>query len=293
MRFRAVLINPIAFHKIALTLEKFGPTCIICFAIDSIHFVKYHENYSDLRAWIKVDPHILFSGYRLESSYNNELSISIDLDSLVRATKVAQQSASTKIILRQKDGQPYLDWRISIENRIGSTNETSHQLDVVMVPSDRMQYLREPPILETPNAYILLPNLLSMKPIGDRLKSLSKFLTLSVNMNGKIKLSVETELAQVEAIYNNLENPVLNGHRPPADERDNFSSVCISTEDLVNFLNCYNLDPRNVVCAVTDQLCLAFYVYTNLNIHILPDERSGTIYPTETIFTCHMPVYTL
>lgn len=59
--------------------------------------------------------HILFSGYRLESSYNNELSISIDLDSLVRATKVAQQSANTKIILRQKDGQPYLDWRISIE----------------------------------------------------------------------------------------------------------------------------------------------------------------------------------
>ncbi|CAO3650492.1 unnamed protein product [Cunninghamella blakesleeana] len=293
MRFRAVLINPIALHRIALTLEKIGSSCIICFATDSIYFVKYHENYSDLQAWIKVDPQILFTGYRIESSYNNELSLSIDLDGLVRVSKIAQQSSNTRVILRQKDGQPYLDWRVSIDNRIGTTNETSHQLDVIMVPGDRMQFLREPPILETPNAYILLPSLLTLKPMADRLKSLSKFLTVSVNMNGKMKLSVQTELAEVESVYHNLENPILNGHRTSADQRDVFASASVATEDFVHFLNCHNLDPRNVVCAIADQSTIAFYVYANLSIHIHPDEHVGPAYPTETILTCHMPVYTL
>lgn len=41
------------------------------------------------------------------------------------------------------------------------------------------------------------------------MKSLSKFLVLSANMAGVFKMSVETELAQCEAVYSDLENPSL------------------------------------------------------------------------------------
>ena len=45
--------------------------------------------------------------------------------------------------------------------------------------------------------------------MAGRLKSMGKYLTLSANMAGVFKLSVETELVQCETVYRHLENPQL------------------------------------------------------------------------------------
>ncbi|KAI8069542.1 checkpoint protein Hus1/Mec3 [Gongronella butleri] len=250
MRFRAFLVNPTGLLQIAQALEKLGPTCILCMNRDSVYFIRSHDQEAGVNAWIKTDPNTLFSNYRIDSSADNEISMSLLVDSLLRVTKMAQQAASVKISLRAGNGGtgPVLDWRIEMENRVGTSNDSSHELEVHIIPRERMQDLREPPVLATPQAYVLLPNLASVKSVADRMKSLSKFLTLAVNMNGQLKLSVETELAEVEALFSRLENPRLEGHQTDHENRSNFVSGRVATDDFVHFLHCHHLDPQNVIC---------------------------------------------
>ncbi|ORX63139.1 cell cycle checkpoint [Hesseltinella vesiculosa] len=275
--------------KIALAMEKLGPTCILCMTTDSIMFINSHDQDAGVHAWIKTDVNTLFSGYRIASSSNNEIYFSVLTDSLIRVARVAQQAAETRICLTVSHGQPLLEWRITLENRVGSTNVSSHELEIQLLTSERMQPLMEPPVLPSPQAYILLPSLQSMKHLADRAKSLSKFLTVSANMNGQLKLVIDTELAQVDAQFNRLENPRLDGHHPSEQNRTQFVSARIATDDLVHFLHCHHLDPQNVICAITDQMYIAFYVYVNLNIHIQADDHP--IETQSTIMTCHLPVY--
>jgi hypothetical protein len=57
------------------------------------------------------------------SQDNNEVNLSVELDSFLRATKAAQQAEETKIDLGQrvKDGQRHvlLIWRMQLEVRGG------------------------------------------------------------------------------------------------------------------------------------------------------------------------------
>ncbi|KAI8335409.1 checkpoint protein Hus1/Mec3 [Chlamydoabsidia padenii] len=295
MKLTATLINPVALHKIALTLERLGPTCLICFTPEAVRFIWYQQHKPGLRSWINVDPHVLFSQYRVKSQDNNQVNLSVDLNSFIRATKAAQQAEETKIDLGQriKDGhrQVLLIWRMQLETRMGNITDTRQELYVDRYPSERFHHVWEPPVLANPHAYIIFPSLQSIKPLVDRMKSLSKYMTIAANMNGQLKLSVDTDMAQVESVFSGLDNPRLEGHETAAEAQSTFASVDILTEDLANFLNCHNLDPANIVCVVTDQASLAFYVYINLDTYIPYKEHNTYLQRPQTILTCHIPIY--
>ncbi|KAG2219544.1 hypothetical protein INT45_013203 [Circinella minor] len=294
MRFRANLINPVGLGKIALTLEKFGSTCILSVGMDSVRIIKYSDNDGSMQAWTYSS---LFSNYRVESTNNNEINMTVVTDDLLRATRAAQQSTDIRIQLRKKRDQPILDWSMVSENRVGSTCIIGQEISVTIIPPERMRHIKEPAIAATPDAYILLPSLHNLKNVAGRLKSMGKYLTLSANMAGVFKLSVETELVQCETIYRHLENPQLAGHELPEDI-ESFASVKISTDNFVNFLNSYHLEPQNVICSLTDELQVAFYLYVNIDAY---RSRTGDEPPPprvtthsnqpRTIMTCHIPVY--
>ncbi|SAL99263.1 hypothetical protein [Absidia glauca] len=295
MKLTATLINPIALHKIALTLERLGSSCLICFTPEAVRFIWYQQHKPGLRTWLNVDPQALFSQYRVTSQDNNEVNLSVELDSFLRATKAAQAAAETKIDLGQrvKDGQRHvlLIWRMQMETRNGNISDTRQELYVDRLPSERIHHVWEPPVLMNPQAYIVFPNLQAVKPLVDRIKSLSKYLKIAANMNGQLKLSVDTDMAEVDAVFSGLDNPRLEGHVTAEEDKSTFASVDILTEDLANFLSCHNLDPKNVVCVVTDQASLAFYVYIDLDTYIPYKEQNSFIQRPQTILTCHVPVY--
>ncbi|KAI8139686.1 checkpoint protein Hus1/Mec3 [Fennellomyces sp. T-0311] len=293
MRFRGNLINPVGLGKIALTLEKLGPTCILSLTMDAVRLIKYSDSDGSIQAWTKLEPSSLFSSYRIESTHNNEINMVIIVDDLVRATKAAQQSTDIRIQLRKKGDRPFLEWSMVSENRVGSTSVIGQEVTVTVVSPERMRHIREPTTSSEPDAYILLPSLHTLKNVALRLKSMGKFLTLSANMAGKFKLSVETELVQCETIYRHLENPQLAGRQLPEDPEE-YASVKISTDNFVNFLNSYHLEPQNVICSLTDGLQVAFYLYVNLNAYRTrtPDEPPARAQnPPRTIMTCHIPVH--
>ena len=68
------------------------------------------------------------------------------------------------------------------------------------------------PIIPDTDVHIMLPPLLSLKSIIERMKSISidHVLAVSANMNGELRLRVMTDTVTVETFYKNLVNPDLS-----------------------------------------------------------------------------------
>ncbi|KAG1140291.1 hypothetical protein G6F37_009782 [Rhizopus arrhizus] len=290
MRFKASVNNPIGLHKISQTLEKIGPTVIMSISQDTVSFIRHRDYETGIQAWIKMQPHSLFTNYRVENARRGEINMSFRVNDLLLITKKAQQATDVQIYLKRKDNRPYISWKLDSENRNGSSCDMIDELEIEIINSDRMAYVREPAMLAMPHTYILLPNVAVLKPVAERLKSLSKYLTLSANMNGVFKISIESTACQCEAIYERLENPRLEGHQPTQDSNE-FAHVRIASEDLVSFLSCYHLEPQNVVCAITDELQLALYVYLSIDTYQTHEAPIQPINTPQTIMTCHVPVH--
>lgn len=147
---------------------------------------------------------------------------------------------------------------------------------------------------------------MTLKSSASRLKSLSKYLIISANMEGTLRLRVETDLVQCESIYHHLENPRIENYTPSSDPAD-FQSVKISSEDFVNILNSHHLDPVRTVCgtykssiycifswsdsvAIHDKHQVTFYVYVDLEAH-QSNPTFALAGTQETSITFHLPVY--
>ncbi|CDS13128.1 hypothetical protein LRAMOSA05311 [Lichtheimia ramosa] len=289
MRFKANLTNPTALHKIAQTFEKLGSTCIVALSNSTVQLIKLRDSDSGVQGWTKFDPSLIFQAFRIESAYNNHIYLSLAIDDLVRATRTAQQCSDIQLALRKKRNTTILDWSMVTQNRGGSTTIIGQEICVSLIPHDRWRTFREPLFGGYPDSYIRLPDLLTLKSSASRLKSLSKYLIISANMEGTLRLRVETDLVQCESIYHHLENPRIENYTPSSDPAD-FQSVKISSEDFVNILNSHHLDPVRTVCAIHDKHQVTFYVYVDLEAH-QSNPTFALAGTQETSVTFHLPVY--
>ncbi|KAI9248616.1 checkpoint protein Hus1/Mec3 [Sporodiniella umbellata] len=290
MRFKASVNNPVGFYKISQTLEKIGPTAIISLSLDAVSFIRHRDLETGIQAWIKVQPHSLFTNYRVEESRSGEINMFFRVKDLLAISKVAQRAADIQVYLKKKDNRPYISWTMQTEDRTGAPFELIKELDVEVIPSNKITFIKEPIALAMPHTYILLPNVHVLKPIADRFKSISKYLTLSANMDGKFKISTESHACECEAVYEGLENPRLEGHVPTRDPFE-LAQVRIASEDFVGFLSCHFLEPQNVICAITDEMQLALYVYLSLDSYQTHEAPIQPINSPQTILTCHVPIH--
>jgi hypothetical protein len=83
---------------------------------------------------------------------------------------------------------------------------------------------------------------------------------------------------------------ILDGYVSTLEEGA-FASVRIKTEDFSNFLNCYYLSPSNVICSISNDTQMSFFVYLNLLVHQNRDGPIRNFDTTETSLTCYLPVY--
>ena len=67
------------------------------------------------------------------------------------------------------------------------------------------------PRLPEPTVHILLPSLKQLKPIVDRLKKLDEALVIECNMDGVLKLGVQTDSAKITTVITGLEHPKVEG----------------------------------------------------------------------------------
>ncbi|OAD69557.1 hypothetical protein PHYBLDRAFT_172194 [Phycomyces blakesleeanus NRRL 1555(-)] len=267
MRLKATVYNPVGLHRIVQTLDKFGPICVMSFSTDSIRFISHDERAGSIRAWVKAQPSAFLSNYRIQSRLEGcEIPLTLRLEFLLPITKIAQNATDVKISLKRSENQ----------NREGRLCRLVQNISVVAVSQATMPAIRDPIAVNSPHVFIFLPSMNSLKPVADRLRQIGKYMYISANMAGELKLIVANDVAESDYELEDVRK---------------FATVRITTEDFVNFMNSYQLVPDNVICSITDNEQLAFYLYINNDIHHQADPsvvRSSAI--DQTVMTCFVPV---
>ncbi|KAL0087687.1 checkpoint protein Hus1/Mec3 [Phycomyces blakesleeanus] len=290
MRLKATVYNPVGLHRIVQTLDKFGPICVMSFSTDSIRFISHDERAGSIRAWVKAQPSAFLSNYRIQSRLEGcEIPLTLRLEFLLPITKIAQNATDVKISLKRSENQVYMSWDMATENREGRLCRLVQNISVVAVSQATMPAIRDPIAVNSPHVFIFLPSMNSLKPVADRLRQIGKYMYISANMAGELKLIVANDVAECETTYSRLENPRIPDYE--LEDVRKFATVRITTEDFVNFMNSYQLVPDNVICSITDNEQLAFYLYINNDIHHQADPsvvRSSAI--DQTVMTCFVPV---
>lgn len=137
-----------------------------------------------------------------------------------------------------------------------------------VLTGEEIERIRGPPLTATDaDAHILLPQLLTLKSVAERLKSLSSFMTLGANMRGDLQLGVRTESVEVTTHYKDLTNPEINqqegDEKPASAMRDPnvMVEVKVDVKDFLRFLHCHHVHPNNVVCCLIEDVAAVIYVY--------------------------------
>lgn len=137
-----------------------------------------------------------------------------------------------------------------------------------MLAPEEIERIREPPLkVSDVDVHILLPQLLSLKNVVERLKSLSSYMTIAANMRGELQLGVNTDSAEVTTHYKDLINPEINqqddDQKPASAMRDpnQMAEARIDVKDFFRFLQCHHVHPTNVVCCILEDTAVLLYVY--------------------------------
>lgn len=137
-----------------------------------------------------------------------------------------------------------------------------------VLSSDEIDRIREPPLrVADVDVHILLPQLLSLKSVVERLKSLSSYMTIAANMRGDLQLGVNTDSVEVTTHYKDLVNPEINNlegeEKPTSAMRDPemLAEARVDVKDFLRFLHSHHVNPTNAVCCILEDTAVLLYVY--------------------------------
>ncbi|KAG5463643.1 MAG: checkpoint protein Hus1/Mec3 [Olpidium bornovanus] len=198
----------------------------------------------------------LFDDFRIESASRNEIYLEVQVEFLVRALRSAQSAAETVMRLTKKDGSPVLSFGITIFNRGGKPLDLVQDVPVRVMSPQQMAEVREP-LCPEPDVHIMMPPLLNVRIIVERMKTMADNLIVAANMSGELLFKVETPSVRVETRFAGLTNPPLDVPpeelpRRASSLRDPrlFAEARVDLRSFAKFLHSHHVLPTNVVCCV-------------------------------------------
>ncbi|KAG5652181.1 hypothetical protein H0H81_005980 [Sphagnurus paluster] len=228
MRFRASISNVPTFFKIIQSIEKLQKKCIIKFTETNMHIICNDDaNEGGVQVWSQIKVTALFTGYRIQSNSNNEITLSISSEALLAALKSASASSGgsayeteeVTMKLAKKNAQAVLAFEIAGLTRVGRRVRVSHDVRIeVLRPAD-VARLSEP-LCPEPDLHILLPPLGKLRTVVERLKLMSDILAVRANKNGCLQLSINTEGVKVDTEWRDCANPITQNAREDAGDAD-------------------------------------------------------------------------
>ncbi|KAG6841156.1 hypothetical protein C0991_001284 [Blastosporella zonata] len=166
-----------------------------------------------MRAEFRSGLDALFTGYRIQSNADNEITMAINSEALLAALRSAAPSSSSAyeteeviVKLAKKSGQAVLTFEINGQTRVGRKVRVAHDVKIeVMRPAD-VAKMNEP-LCPEPDLHILLPPLQKLRTVVERMKLMSDVLAVRANNNGCLRLSINTETVKVDTEWKNCSNP--------------------------------------------------------------------------------------
>ncbi|KAF5346011.1 hypothetical protein D9758_013883 [Tetrapyrgos nigripes] len=289
MRFRTLVDNVSTFSRIIQSVDKLQKKCIIKFTESSMHVICNHEaNEGGIQVWSRIKISSLFSDYRIQSTANNEITMLLHAEALIGALRSASPNGggigggggnvgsldTDEVIMKlaKKNDQAVLSFEIRGTSRQGKRMKVTQDVRIEVMKPETLR-LNEPMCPE-PDIHVILPPLVKIRTIVDRMKGMSDILTFQANHSGCMKLKIESDQANVETEWKGLAVPEMTrdnlASQPQTQELsqevekvkdpEELFSVDVSIKSFLKFLNSHVVSSTTIAC-ICQKHCLILYVY--------------------------------
>lgn len=133
------------------------------------------------------------------------------------------------------DNHPILAFNISSASRGGHSVDIVQEVAVRVLKLAELEEMAKEPMCPEPDVHIMLPvSSESLKGVVDRMKNIGNIITVSANLQGALKLRVESDLAKVETEWRDLKHPEIGSLQ------FNFAKFVMSLAEELPFLPRYD-----------------------------------------------------
>ncbi|KAH9266748.1 hypothetical protein BASA84_001000 [Batrachochytrium salamandrivorans] len=230
-------------------------------APDRLHFtVAKTDFHTCVQVWAQLGTDTLFEDYKIESVSDNHIWLEV------------------------KEGLPVLSFSITNQSRIGKLITLVQDVPVRVISPDKTHEFREP---ATPDfdVHILMPPIISFRNIAERMKAIGQRLVISANMSGQLTMGVSNDIVKIQTFFKDLINPLIDPMQADAltcastfRNKAEFAEVEVDIRDFIKFAQCYQLHPSKILCCISEQSCLIFYVIVGDEEDTdLLDDRNGSL----------------
>lgn len=164
------------------------------------------------QVWAQINVPSVFSDFKIESNVQNQIFLEFVPASLSKALK--STSGATEIVVRlakrSSDNHPILAFNISSASRGGHSVEVVQEVAVRVLKLAELEEMAKEPMCPEPDVHIMLPATSdALRGVVDRMKNIGNIITVSANLQGVLKLRVESDLAKVETEWRDLKHPEI------------------------------------------------------------------------------------
>ena len=225
---------------------------------DKLSFIAASEMTEGMQLWSGIPQQTLFESYVVESQNANQVALEVVVENLERALKSAQLSTDCLCKLTKKNGAAYLTF--IVELKASQVMNVVHDVPIRLQTPTQINMLVEP-VLPDPTVHILMPPLKQIKPVVERLKRLDEVLVIECNMDGCLKLGVQTDSAKITTVVRGLEHPKVEGaEEAPARDPDKWGTARVDMKKFVRFLGAHHVGHAAVVCCIIKGKAVVMHV---------------------------------
>ncbi len=167
-----------------------------------------------------------FRDYRVESNYNNMINVEISTDTLISVLRSANEYSEVTMRLAKRGRDPLLSFAVINTTHTGAKMELEHEVLIRLLKPPEWEQIREPHCPE-PDVHILLPRLLKLRTVAERMARMDAQLSFSANLEGVLTLSVVGDDVQVRTTWKDLSHPAFRAQEESAaleEEDDDLGS---------------------------------------------------------------------
>ncbi|KAG1830591.1 cell cycle checkpoint [Suillus variegatus] len=273
MRFRATIENAPIFYRLIQAVEKLQKKCIMKFTETEMHVICNDDaNEGGIQVWSVVKVDTMFTSYRIQSNANNAITLTLSTEALLSALRSSSSSASSSS-LAKKNEQAVLSFEMYGMSRSGRRVRVAHDVRIDVMRPAESDKLHEPRCPD-PEVHVLLPPLLKIRTIVERLRPLSDVLALRANNSGILQLSINTDTVKLETQWVKCGNPSMAKHEiAQNDENDDAEDILLNKPDpdkmfcvlvsirsFLKFLSSHVVSATTILCLCHNH-CAILYVY--------------------------------
>lgn len=274
MRLRGRFKDPQTFLKVLQTLAKLGTRCILRFSPDEIVVVlpKGADSVEVFAVFDAIDQ--IFSEYRSESNFDNQINIEVITELLCDALKRMTPLSDVTMKLAKRDTQALLNFEVVTRQSDSREVAVLQSIPIAVRKPKNMAGYRTPEeaAKEREGFYEVLsslPDLGEVRVVADRLRMMdpvNERITIASNRSGELKTSISSDEIKVATQWTGLRlvdnEQAADTDRNPAQQAamKRFHSVDLDAKSFGKLLAC-TLPDYDAECWLASRRYATFVVH--------------------------------